>query len=155
VLEALHDTCRERGIELEVVLGRGYADPEGLAAFPDVRIDRAVVDMADRIRAADIVVTSAGRTVFEIACLGTPGIVLAQNARELTHFFASSEHGFLNLGLGTDVSLDRLESVLVELADHPDMRREMQRRMLDNDLRSGTERVVRLIHRTVERHVAR
>ncbi|HIQ28910.1 MAG TPA: hypothetical protein EYH42_10520 [Sulfurovum sp.] len=54
--------------------------------------------------AADVIFTSAGRTTYEIASLGVPAIVLAQNERELTHFFASNEFGFLNLGLGYNVS---------------------------------------------------
>ncbi len=36
---------------------------------------------------ADIIFSSAGRTIYEIASISTPAIILAQNERELTHFF--------------------------------------------------------------------
>jgi spore coat polysaccharide biosynthesis predicted glycosyltransferase SpsG len=155
VVDAIHGECQRRGIELRVVAGRGYTNYESLATYADVTVDRAVVDMADRIRASDIVFTSAGRTVFEIACLGTPAIVLAQNPREQTHFFASPEHGFVNLGLGIEVGSEQILRTFIDLVDSPAERRRMQVRMLDNDLRGGTARVVRLIEGTFEAHGAR
>ena len=155
VVDAIYDLCRSRGIALEIITGRGYAAFDTLAPFVEAQVSQSVIDMADRIRASDIVVTSAGRTVFEVACMATPGIVLAQNERELTHFFASPEHGFVNLGLGADVDAEVIRRAFNDLVDDPNRRREMQQRMLDNDLRSGTERVARLIRRTVERHVTR
>jgi CMP-N-acetylneuraminic acid synthetase/spore coat polysaccharide biosynthesis predicted glycosyltransferase SpsG len=155
VVDAIHGECQRRGIELRVVAGRGYTNFESLASFADVLVDRAVVDMADRIRAADVIFTSAGRTVFEIACLGTPAVVLSQNAREQTHFFASSEHGFINLGLGVEVNTAMILRTFIDLVDSPAERRRMQGRMLDNDLRGGTARVVRLIEDTFEDHGTR
>lgn len=155
VVAAIHDECVRRGIVLSVVAGRGYGGFASLAGFPGIRVDRAVVDMADRMRAADIAFTSAGRTIFEIASIGTPAIVLAQNDRELTHLFASDEHGFRHLGLGVAVSDDQIRAAFLELANDAAARRRMQTRMLDNDIRSGTSRVVQLIERTLEEHGSR
>jgi CMP-N-acetylneuraminic acid synthetase/spore coat polysaccharide biosynthesis predicted glycosyltransferase SpsG len=150
-LDAIGEECRARGIEIDVILGTGYqrADPQGAAAG-NVRVMRSVSDMSEHMRAADIVITSAGRTVFEVACIGTPAIVLAQNERELTHLFATEEHGFLNLGLGSKVSPASIRSTLTRLIDDRALRTTMQRRMLDNDLRTGKARVMGLIHRTIE-----
>ena len=155
VVEAIHDECAARGIELSVVAGRGYREADSLATFSDVAVDREVVDMADRIRAADLAFTSAGRTIFEIASLGTPAMVLAQNEREMTHLFASAEHGFCHLGLGSTVDRDRIRAAFVELVDDPARRRHMQEAMLDNEVRTGTATVVRLIEETLERHDTR
>ena len=41
---------------------------------------------------SDIVFSSAGRTTFETASLGVPAIVLSQNTRESTHFFAKNSN---------------------------------------------------------------
>jgi CMP-N-acetylneuraminic acid synthetase/spore coat polysaccharide biosynthesis predicted glycosyltransferase SpsG len=149
VLEAIAGPCRERGIEISVVAGRGYRQLDSLAALPDAHVDVAVGDMADRIRAADLVFTSAGRTVFEVAAIGTPAIVLTQNERELTHFFASEEHGFRNLGLVTEASDDTIRAAFLELVASRSLRERMHRRMLDNELRTGTARVVQLIEATI------
>jgi CMP-N-acetylneuraminic acid synthetase/spore coat polysaccharide biosynthesis predicted glycosyltransferase SpsG len=151
VVEAIAPPAAELGISIEVVLGRGYAhDPSGMAR-PGVSVVSAVPDMAERIRAADVAITSAGRTVFEVATLGTPAIVFAQNERELTHTFASEDHGFRHLGLGRDVPAATIADEFRRLVADPAMRREQQSRMLRADLRGGTARVVRLIEEAIER----
>ena len=71
---------------------------------------------------ADLIFTSAGRTTYEVASIGVPTIVLAQNDRELTHFFASSEFGFINLGLGYNVSNELLLKEFIELVNHTSFR---------------------------------
>jgi CMP-N-acetylneuraminic acid synthetase/spore coat polysaccharide biosynthesis predicted glycosyltransferase SpsG len=153
VVAAIAGPAAERGIAIDVVLGRGYDQPipDELASRPGVTIARSVPDMAERIRAADLAITSAGRTIFEIACLGTPALVLAQNERELTHTFASAEHGFRHLGLGRDVPDAAIAQAFVDLVDNAGERERLQQRMLRADLRGGTARVVRLIEEAIER----
>jgi len=149
VVAAIYDECRRRDIAINVVTGGGYTAFDTLEPFDGIVIDRAVSDMADRIRGADLAFTSAGRTIFELAALGTPAIVLAQNEREMTHFFAYEEHGFRNLGLGTAANPESILRAFVELVDDFHERQRMSRRMLDNELRAGTERVIRLIETTI------
>lgn len=149
VLEAIHAECNARGIAVEVVAGRGYAAWETLTPFSGVSIERSVPDMADRMRRADLAFTSAGRTIFEVAALGTPTIVLAQNEREMSHLFASESNGFVHLGLGREVPAETIRRAFVDAVEDASRRQEMQRRMLDNDLRGGTARVVRLLSATI------
>ncbi len=59
----------------------------------------------------DVLVTSAGRTVYEAAAVGIPTIVVAQNARETTHAHLGT--GNLYLGVGSVVS----DATLVETVD--------------------------------------
>lgn len=151
VLEAIEPTCRARGIALSVILGLGYRCVDSLEPFRHAEIVRSVPDMAVRIQEADLVFTSAGRTIFEIAAVGTPAIVLAQNERELTHVFASPANGFRHLGLGTQVEVGTIREALQRLLRRTDLRRRMQEKMLAHDLRSGTDRVVRLIERAMRR----
>ena len=61
--------------------------------------------MADILFEADLVLCSGGMTVFEIAALGRPGLVLCQNSRERERMEGFAKYGtILHLGLGTDVS---------------------------------------------------
>ena len=68
---------------------------------------------------ADVVVCSGGMSVYEIAALGTPGLVLAQNAREDQRMREFARNGTVEyLGLGTEVSEQRLrDAVMALLAD--------------------------------------
>jgi spore coat polysaccharide biosynthesis predicted glycosyltransferase SpsG len=60
--------------------------------------------MADILVEADLVLCSGGMTVFEIAALGRPGLVLCQNAKEEARMRRFARDGsILHLGLGTEV----------------------------------------------------
>lgn len=84
---------------------------------------------------ADLAFTSQGRTVFELSSLGIPSIVLAQNEREQLHTFAQMQNGFLNLGLGKDISTETIESTFGWLVDTEQIRCEMRDLMLKHDLK--------------------
>ena len=94
---------------------------------------------------ADIAITSQGRTIYEIASMGIPAVVLSQNSRESTHTFANMKHGFLNLGLGVEVDEETIENTLSWLIDTPNVRENMHELMLRCDLRSGLNRVKNII----------
>ncbi len=150
-LDAIFDYCLERGIDITVIAGFGYEKYDTIASYRDrVRIERNVTDISRHMREADLIFTSAGRTTYEIASIGTPAIVLAQNEREMTHFFASSEYGFLNLGLGYELSGETLLRSFRELVESPESRRYMSELMRKCDLKSGRKRVIRLIQNLLE-----
>jgi CMP-N-acetylneuraminic acid synthetase/spore coat polysaccharide biosynthesis predicted glycosyltransferase SpsG len=132
------------------ILGLGYSHEAELAQLlpklaREPRILRNVQSMSDHIRSADMVVTSAGRTVLEIAAVGTPCLVLCQNQREMRHLHARSDYGIINLGLGTLLSDEELTQWLEKMIQDDSLRREMNRRMLSMDIRGGCERVVEAI----------
>lgn len=145
VLAAVAGECAARGIAIEVIAGFGYEAFESLAGFEGVEIVRNVPDMAARMAAADLVFTSAGRTTYEIASLGVPCIVLAQNDRELTHLHASEANGFLHLGLGAATTAERILAAFLQLVDSEDERRARVERMRRTDLRGGRARVQALL----------
>lgn len=149
VLAAIAGECRGRGIRLKVVAGFGYQAFDTLAPFPEVEVVRNTRNIASHMAAADLVFTSAGRTTYEIASLGVPCIVMAQNAREMTHLFANADNGFLHLGMGADVDEASLRRAFLGLVDDAAARRDMAGRMRATDLRAGRERVGLLIRRAL------
>lgn len=94
---------------------------------------------------ADIAVTSQGRTIYELASMGIPSIVLSQNPREATHSFATMKHGFLNLGLGEEIDRATIANTLSWLIETPNVRKNMRDLMLNCDLKSGVERCKKII----------
>jgi spore coat polysaccharide biosynthesis predicted glycosyltransferase SpsG/CMP-N-acetylneuraminic acid synthetase len=68
------------------------------------RILSHVEHMADILVEADLVLCSGGMTVFEIAALGRPGLVLCQNTKEEARMRRFARDGSIqHLGLGTEV----------------------------------------------------
>lgn len=150
VIEAIHAYCAAQAIEIAVVAGFGYCRYETLEPYPQVKVYRNSMTIAEHMSAADIVFTSAGRTTYEVASLHVPAIVLAQNERELTHFFASAEYGFLNLGLGTALTAAQILDAFAGLVENHASRQYMAGLMAKADLASGRKRALKLINDIVE-----
>jgi spore coat polysaccharide biosynthesis predicted glycosyltransferase SpsG len=150
VIESIYSYCRERGIEIAVAAGFGYSHYETLEPYTGVQVFRNSMAIAEHMSEADIIFTSAGRTTYEVASLQVPAIVLAQNERELTHFFASAEYGFLNLGLGTAVSNEEILEAFAGLVENYPSRQYMSGLMAKSDLAGGRKRVLKLINDIVE-----
>ena len=133
-------------VKFTFILGSGY---RGAVKESDggrgIEVCRDVVRVSDYMRRADMAVSSQGRTTYELASMGVPTIVLAQNDRERMHTFAQMDNGFINLGHGREVADEDIASTICWLIGAPSIRREMRRLMLENDLRSGIERVKRII----------
>jgi spore coat polysaccharide biosynthesis predicted glycosyltransferase SpsG len=92
-------------------------------------INEAGGHIADLMLEADVVVGSGGMSVYEIAALGTPGIVLGQNAREEKRMLEFARHGTVEyLGLGTEVDEARLLSAVESLLKDVKRRGEMSER---------------------------
>ena len=149
VLTSISIYCRENGINVDVVLGAGYTKFKTLKQFLGIRVHRNIANMSDFMRKADIVFTSAGRTTFEVASVCTPAIVISQNEREQSHFFASSEYGFINLGLAQCISVNRINNEFIKLCENYDKRKYIQNRMMEHDIKGGKRRVLNLIYKII------
>lgn len=150
VLESIYSYCKEHHIKIDIVTGFGYEKYQTLSAYPDAIIHHNVANISEYMSKADLIFTSAGRTVYEIASVAIPAIVLAQNERELTHFFASSQYGFLNLGLGYDLTGEQILDHFKTLVESHESRQYMNRLMKEIDLRGGRRRVIKLIKNLIE-----
>ncbi len=143
-------------LPITVVAGRGLADFEELetrcgalaALGRDIEVHRDAALMSELMAGADIAFSSAGRTLYELAHMSVPTIVLAQNDVEMKHRFASIENGFIFLGRGVDVQDASIASALQSLIASTDLRRALHERMLCRDLTLGRGAVVKEILET-------
>ncbi len=119
------ETIRFPG-HVTVVRGLG-ADPLDVSAFDlDIDLRTDVTNMAKLMSTADIALSSAGRTLAELATIGVPTLCLAQNAKELRHTHSTPDHGVVLLGLGSEVDDGDFEAALRGLIDDRDRRRDLR-----------------------------
>lgn len=112
--------------ELRVIVGHGAAD----VAFPaGVRVMRRVRSMAAEMMDADLILTSAGRTVYEAAAVGTPVAALAQGARDATHAHLDYKSGVVFLGIGPLVDDRHIAEVVRRLLGDHALRAELSERL--------------------------
>ncbi len=150
VIETINDFCIKNNIEIVVIAGFGYAKYESLHSFENVKVMTNVSNISDYMLSADLIFTSAGRTIYEVASIGTPAIVLGQNEREMTHFFASAKYGFLNLGLGYELSDEVLYDEFQCLVASKEKRESMSGLMQQQQLKSGRRKVNKIINEVIE-----
>ncbi len=118
-------------LETTVVLGPAFSYRTELdALLAELRsrptILKNVEHMADILFEADLVLCSGGMTVFEIAALGRPGIVLCQNTRERDRMDGFARYGtIVHLGLGTDVEPDVIRDSALALLEDSERRKRM------------------------------
>jgi spore coat polysaccharide biosynthesis predicted glycosyltransferase SpsG len=138
---------------LSVVVGPAYRHHAGLsravaALRRPVEVLRNPDNLASRMAHADLAITAGGNAMYELACVGTPSIVVSgerldvPSAADLAHRGAA-----INLGFGTDVSEQAIAEAVNRLASRPDWRRRMGKcgkRVVDG---RGAERIVRLVLR--------
>ena len=144
----LSEQQRFDGIRFFFVTGIGYRNEEqGVVTRPDrnMYVYPNVPRVTKYLKEADLVIMGQGRSIFEVASMGVPAIVLSQNEREKMHSFAQMEHGFLNLGLGKEANASLITNTLDWLVRTVAVRENMHRLMLQIQLRSGIERVKRII----------
>ena len=140
-------------IAINVILGKGYRPKEKLYAYVSqlqkkgfhIDVKENVRLMAKEMGEADIVLTSNGRTIYEVASVGTPCISISQNEREVRHLFVHNSHGPLSLGLAYTLLTDDIASAIKRLIDDYPLRKEMNKKLLKFDLKGNLERVLNLI----------
>jgi spore coat polysaccharide biosynthesis predicted glycosyltransferase SpsG len=149
VLDSIYNYCKKNNILITVIAGLGYNKFHTIQEYKDIEIKHNVSNISDYMFKADIIFSSAGRTVYEIASIGTPAIIMAQNERELTHFLASAEYGFINLGLGYNVTNEEILNVFSNLVNSFETRIYMNELMKKIDLKKGRENVLNLVKKVI------
>jgi len=146
----------EESIHVNVVIGPAFKNFEELngATYKSKRyfnlIHRAH-NMCQLIQDADLVITGGGNTMFEIACLGAPAIVVCGDTFEEETADRMEKWGIVeNLGFGLNVSQKEILEKTELLIRDKKKRSEMSingRKRIDG---RGAERVVKLINERFE-----
>ena len=140
---AQFDALRMRIARLEGELsGRTPVFPVGSPmAAEQAQIERSLYAsrMADLMTAADLAITAGGLTLFELACVGTPALVVcAERWGVETAERLAREGAAMHLGFGGDLDYGTVPRAVDLLSRAPD-----QRAALAERFRTRTRRAVR------------
>lgn len=142
--------------KVTVILGIGHPDPEKVKTISD-RANMEVEVVCDTsiisryMAQADIAITSAGRTVFELASLGIPMMVIAQNDRETHHVFARSSMGISYCGKADELKKEDFINTLKQLTQSDLLRKKMRQALLSSGIRDGINNTIQLIEQILTR----
>jgi spore coat polysaccharide biosynthesis predicted glycosyltransferase SpsG/CMP-N-acetylneuraminic acid synthetase len=134
-------------VQFHFITGFAYENKNKIATDEEnnIYIHNDVKRVSAYMSKMDLAITSQGRTVYELASMGVPAIVLAQNKREAEHVFAGIQNGFINLGIGSEQDATTIIQTTRWLIDTPKVRKEMRNLQLAKEFHKGQQRVIRLI----------
>ena len=114
----------------KIIIGRAFGQKEGLLKSIEggekFRIEEDVLDIPKKMLEADLAIISAGVTMFELACLGTPGVIIAQDEIQAKNLIPFKEQG-LFIYLGLLPTIDKIRESVRRLALDANARLEMSR----------------------------
>ena len=117
IFHSIRDVCKQKKIKINIVTGPGYKNFKKLesAVKSDslVLLTRSTGVISSIMEKSQVAITSNGRTLYELAHLNIPAIVISQHKREDSHEFACKENGFIPIGIFKEGESE--EKVLEEL----------------------------------------
>lgn len=159
IVKALYDIAVD--IDIEVIIGPNFSHYQELqkeidAAPRNFNIIRDKSDLSDLMMQADLAITAAGLTLFELACLGVPAIVICAELFEIETAQRLEDEGFgVSLGFGEYVDENELYRLVKRLMNDFNLRSEMSRKGKELIDGYGTKKIVEKIneHFTVKNNV--
>ena len=142
-------------IEIILLLGPAFKHEKELEAVlresrRHFTVERNVRDVASLFSRCDLAITGGGMTLFELAAVGVPSIVLTQEYKEIETIKRVHDYGFIrNLGLSENVSEEDIYCSVNELIENYSLRNKMSetsRKIVDG---LGAERIVEIIMREI------
>ncbi len=145
ICKLLHEKNKE--VEFHIITGFAYENKDEIVTdeSKNIFVHHDVKRVSSYMCKADLAVTSQGRTIYELASMGVPAVVLAQNEREAEHVFAGIQNGFINLGLGSRTDAITIIKTIQWLMETPNVRKEMRKLQLTKEFEKGQQRVIDLI----------
>ncbi|MDD5090793.1 MAG: hypothetical protein PHQ23_07725, partial [Candidatus Wallbacteria bacterium] len=144
--------CIKSGIMIYIVAGPAYPYGDKLQNLIDTCGYRGIVFtcatgvISGVMEKCQVAISSNGRTVYELAHMNIPSIIVSQHLRESTHRFSCPENGFVNLGVYTKgLTEPLLEREFKKLAGNTRHRRKLFDRVSRFSFSKNKAKVVKLI----------
>lgn len=104
-LKSILEICIAYDLTINIVCGGAYEFKQKLENFiknskyNKINLTYESGIISKIMEKAQIAISSNGRTIYELADMNIPAIVISHHDREATHNFAKLERGFVNLGV--------------------------------------------------------
>ncbi len=150
-LEAIGDICQENDIKINIVCGGAYAYQDVLKRFlkhndnKNIELFIASDVISKIMERSQLAISSNGRTVYELADMNIPSIVVSHHEREATHRFATLEKGFINLGVVDESTQEKIRNKFLKLVEDGDYRELLFMNIQKYSFRENKQKVVNKI----------
>ncbi len=141
---------------ITVICGLGYPHEAKIKRIArrsshKIKVIKDAPIISKYMREADIAVTAAGRTLFELTSLGVPMIVIPSSKRELSHCLVHNSFGLVSLGMWKDVSKKDFHNTVLDLINSKLLRFNMRKALLKENVHQGIENVLSIINSVAQK----
>ena len=134
-LKVILDTCQMKKIMISIVCGAGYVYLDKLTDFiskcgyDKIELHQAIFHLSEIMERSQIAISSNGRSVYELAEMNIPSVIISHHKRELTHDFAKQETGFVNIGVFNENTSVDIRDAFTKLIDNKNYRLQLYQNM--------------------------
>ena len=130
ILMAITNICSKNNIIIDIITGPGYQKFDELKnyvkGFKNMNASHNTGVISKFMKKADFAISSNGRTVYELAQLNIPAIVISHHTRELSHSFSSNNDAFISVGKYVKGKTEKkVKSILKELIKKESIRKNL------------------------------
>ena len=150
-LKSILKTCQHRNIKIYIVCGSGYLFKDTLETYlhnlkyKNIELTYASGVISKIMEKTQIAISSNGRTVYELADMNIPSIVISHHEREATHCFANLARGFINLGIVNKETDKHLLTAFLKIITDTDYRELLFMNIEKYTFRKNKQKVVKKI----------
>lgn len=155
-LKLIVNKCKEENIKINIVCGGAYKFKDKLnmylkeCSYKNIELTFASGVISKIMEKSSLAISSNGRTVYELADMNIPSIIVSHHQREATHSFASLEKGFINLGV-INTNIDKMiQEKFEKLVDDKDYRELLFLNIKKYSFRKNKKKVVNEILSLIE-----
>ncbi|MEC8882549.1 MAG: hypothetical protein VX737_04640 [Pseudomonadota bacterium] len=150
IYHTIREFCKLRNIQLNIVTGGGYSGYDQLESEikdePLFTLTKASGVISSIMEKSQVAISSNGRTVYELAHMNIPAIIISQHKREETHSFACKKNGFIPLGLFEKGTTEfEVLSQLTKLLDDDGYRHQLFEKMTKYHFNNNKKKVLKSI----------
>ncbi|MBL09626.1 MAG: hypothetical protein CL402_03755 [Acidiferrobacteraceae bacterium] len=156
IFETVYKFCINNNIFIYIVTGPGYKDYDQLSldikGMKNVSITHDTGVISSLMEKVQLAITSNGRTVYELAHMNIPAIVVSQHERENTHLFSTRDNGFLNVGVYDGQGKEKVvQSELEQLVTKNGYRKKLYEKMEPYNFDANKTKILTLVDEILDR----
>jgi len=151
-LKSIIDLASQHNIKIYIVCGAGYLFKDELNryleqhSYKNIELTYNIVVISQIMEQTQIAFSSNGRTVYELADMNIPTVIISHHAREDSHTFVSLKKGFINLGVyDKDKTFDLINNKFEKLVLDSDYRKLLFLNISKYSFRNNKKKVVKKI----------
>ena len=146
----ISDLCILNDIFIYIVSGPGYQYYDELQAalydIDNVHLTHSTGVISDIMQKVQIAFTSNGRTVYDLARMNIPSIVISQHEREAEHAFSSKENGMIHMGQYEDtLTKGKILNEFKKMIENKDYFKSLHDKTSKLDFSENKKKVVEII----------